>query len=337
MDQRHSSYSITFRVLTLVCLFTWNGFVPSTVAQELPELISVTKIWDQAPHNAFTDLVRFNDKWFCTFREGEHHVYGEDGKIRVITSDDGKQWKSAALLEENGVDLRDPKLTVTPDGRLMLVMGGSVYEDRTLISRQPRVSFSSDGSTWTPLEAILETGDWLWRVTWHNRQAYGATYRATADTLWQLALVRSEDGVRWDQVTRLDLHGKPNETTLRFLPDGEMVALVRREGGDRNAWIGTSLPPYTDWAWDDAGHFIGGPNFIILPDDSMWAAGRNPDGPTTSLGKLTRDTYQPLLTLPSGGDTSYPGLVWHNGILWISYYSSHEGKTSIYLARVKLP
>ena len=37
-----------------------------------------------------------------------------------------------------------------------------------------------------------------------------------------------------------------------------------------------------------------------------------------------------------GGDTSYPGLLWHDGVLWVSYYSSHEGKTSIYLARVKV-
>ena len=43
-----------------------------------------------------------------------------------------------------------------------------------------------------------------------------------------------------------------------------------------------------------------------------------------------------FLTLPSGGDTSYAGLVWHEGLLWMSYYSSHEGKTSIYLAKVRL-
>ena len=31
-----------------------------------------------------------------------------------------------------------------------------------------------------------------------------------------------------------------------------------------------------------------------------------------------------------------PGLVWHDNLLWMSYYSSHEGKTSIYLAKIKL-
>ena len=43
------------------------------------------------------------------------------------------------------------------------------------------------------------------------------------------------------------------------------------------------------------------------------------------------------LTLTSSGDTSYPGLVWHNGLLWMSYYSSHEGKSAIYLAKIQVP
>ena len=46
--------------------------------------------------------------------------------------------------------------------------------------------------------------------------------------------------------------------------------------------------------------------------------------------------YEPALTLPSGGDTSYAGMVWHEGQLWVSYYASHEGKTAIDLARVKV-
>ncbi len=43
-----------------------------------------------------------------------------------------------------------------------------------------------------------------------------------------------------------------------------------------------------------------------------------------------------LLLFPSGGDTSYPGLVWDKNQLWMSYFSSHEGKSAIYLARVVL-
>ena len=49
---------------------------------------------------------------------------------------------------------------------------------------------------------------------------------------------------------------------------------------------------------------------------------------------MTTSSYEPALTLPSGGDTSYAGMVWHDDFLWMSYYSSHEGGTSIYLAKV---
>ena len=52
---------------------------------------------------------------------------------------------------------------------------------------------------------------------------------------------------------------------------------------------------------------------------------------------MDEKSITPVLAFPSGGDTSYAGQVWYDDILWISYYSSHEGKTSIYLAKVKLP
>ena len=54
------------------------------------------------------------------------------------------------------------------------------------------------------------------------------------------------------------------------------------------------------------------------------------------LARMTKDSYEPVLRLPSGGDCSYPGMVEHDGLLWMSYYSSHEGKTSIYLARIEV-
>ena len=78
---------------------------------------------------------------------------------------------------------------------------------------------------------------------------------------------------------------------------------------------------------------------IRLPDGRFVAAVRLYDGAArTSLAWLDPEagTLAEFLKLPSGGDTSYPGLVWKDGILFVSYYSSHEGKTSIYLAKVKV-
>src|ERR1044071_3170971 len=90
----------------------------STASAATPEVVSVKKIWDKGKHNAFTDLVRFKDKWFCVFRESEAHV-GGNGVIRVLTSADGEEWTLAATVAEEGIDLRDPKVSVTPKGKLM--------------------------------------------------------------------------------------------------------------------------------------------------------------------------------------------------------------------------
>ena len=160
-----------------------------------PAIVSVARIWDTGAHNAFTDLIRWRDRWYCTFREGDEHV-GGDGRIRVLVSTDGEAWTSAALVGETGIDLRDPKLSITPDGRLMIVAGGSVYEGKRYLGRQPRVTFSQDGIKWSAPQRILEEGDWLWRVTWHDGRAYGVTYRTLPGDAseWALTLVSSADG-----------------------------------------------------------------------------------------------------------------------------------------------
>ena len=331
--------SFIFTVFVIFCVGSglWGD---STCCEKVnidPSIVEVTKIWDEAPHNAFTDLIRFNEKWYCTFREADSHAGGKDGKIRVIVSEDGNKWSSSALLTEEGVDLRDPRMSITPDGKLMLVMGGSVYDGKKFISRQPHVAFSKDGCDWTPTKKILSEGDWLWRVTWYKAKAYGVSYKTEPEQDWSLTLFTTEDGLKYDEICKLDVPGNANETTLRFWPSGEMIALVRREGDNKKAWIGSSKAPYTKWNWNETEHQIGGPNFIILPDGKMYAGGRNYIDPvSTMIGTLTPDSYEPIITLPSGGDTSYPGMVWHENLLWVSYYSSHEEKTCIYMAKIKL-
>ncbi len=84
---------------------------------------------------------------------------------------------------------------------------------------------------------------------------------------------------------------------------------------------------------------IGGPQMLILPDGSVVAAVRLHDRRVrTSLCRIdpAAATFTETLVLPSGGDTSYAGLALHDGRLWVSYYSSHEGKAAIYLAQAAL-
>ena len=309
------------------------------------ELVDVDKIWDKAPHSAFTDLVRWNERFYCAFREGRGHV-STDGKIRILQSQDGNDWESAALVTLEGYDLRDAHLSVTPDGRLMLLGGAAPRkQDNQRAPTGTFVCFSTDGKLWTKPQIIVEPGRWLWCVTWHKGKAYGISY-AAGDRMPYLELFVSENGTDYQcYVDKLYGTGYPTEVTLRFDTDGTCYALVRRDRRNKessSALLGVSQPDYKKWVWHDLGasfNGFGGPNFIKIPGGHWIGAGRMHEG-----GAHTALTYidvnngamTKLLKLPSGRDTSYPGLVWHEGMLYVSYYSGHEGKTSIYLAKLKV-
>ncbi len=306
---------------------------------ETPNLVSVRKIWDAAPHSAFTDLIRHRGSWFCAFREGERHALCV-GTIRILESADLVVWTSAAAIAEDGVDLRDPHFCARPDGKLELVMGGTYFSDGAYTGRRPRISLSSDGRSWTAPRPILAEGDWLWRVSRRETdgRAYGISYRLPRRNFWTVHLMESADGADWEETAKLDVLGKPNEATIRFRPDGSAVALVRRESGAAKAWIGTAAPPYREWRWTAAAHYVGGPNFLVAPDGALWAAGRfvRRGKASTALARMTETEIEPVLFLPSGGDCSYPGMALEGERLALSYYSSHEGKSMVYLAEISL-
>ncbi|MHC4508543.1 MAG: hypothetical protein ACYTAO_06220 [Planctomycetota bacterium] len=309
------------------------------------EVVEVRKIWDQAPHNAFTDLVRWNDAFYCAFREGRGHV-STDGRIRILESKEADTWASAGLISLDGYDLRDAHLSVTPDGRLMLIGGAAPRKrDNQSAPTGAFVSFCKDGRQWTTPKIVVEPGRWLWCITWNNGKAYGVSYTAGPGDRY-LDLLISDDGIHYEpHVARLFEQGRPTETTLRFDSEGTCYALVRRdryETAPTSAFLGISKPDYKQWQWKDLGadfNSFGGPNFIQIWGGHWLAAGRMHDGGShTALCYLDVEngTMTKLTRLPSGGDTSYPGLVWHNETLYMSYYSSHKAKTSIYLARLKI-
>jgi hypothetical protein len=321
-------------------LLLFSLLVSTAIAEDAGrlELVESRRIWDKAPHNAFTDLIRFKDRWYCVFREGKGHV-SPYGALRVITSLDGRQWESAALITSANSDLRDAKITVTPDGRLMLA-GAEAMNKPVTHKHQSLVWFSEDGRNWTDKYEVGDRDNWLWRITWHKDKCYGWGYGCRNDNRG-VRLFRSSDGKSFETlIKKASVEGTyPNETSIVFLADDSCYCLLRQDGSPNNGFLGKSRPPYKEWSWKKLNLRIGGPHMIRLRDGRFLAAVRLYDSPVrTSLCWL--DPEQGLLTealrLPSGGDTSYAGLVWHDDHLWISYYSSHEGKTSIYLAKVKV-
>jgi hypothetical protein len=307
-------------------------------SSQAAELVSAKRIWDAAPHNAFTDLVHHRGEWLCVFREGQGHV-SPDGAVRVLASNDGENWTSAAVLRSARGDLRDPKIVPAPGGRLFLTAAIALPQPGPV--RHQTVAWSSkDGREWSEPFDIGDPNVWMWRVVWRKRVAYGIGYDTNGEDFVRLYRSRGRDGRSFETVLpTLFEQGEPNESGIAFEPDGTAICLLRRDGNPGSGFVGRAKAPYKDWVWKDLGVRIGGPQCLRLNDGRVVGAVRLYDGGArTSLvwvdslaGKITE-----FLKLPSGGDTSYPGLVWREGLLWVSYYSSHEGKTSIYLAKVRL-
>ena len=338
----HKAINVLILAIALVQVVFTSG-----ISQNTADAISVTKIYSDSNYNAFTSLVKFNGKFYCAFRSGERHVYGRDGVIKVISSSDGKTWEPVATISKKGYDLRDPKLSITPNGRMLVNMGGSVYQEKKLMAAISHISISNKrGTSFSSPKPIRlkskRSADhlWLWRLTWHEGTGYGGIYfidqRSTSDSA-SIQLVKTTNGRDYQKVTELKLAGKPSESTIRFQPDGEMIMLIRNDLGDKKAYVGRSKAPYLHWNIIKLPVSVGGPDFIGLSDGYFIGGGRI-NGKYTGLFRFTRTgEFREMKKLPSNADSSYPGFVIEKGSLYVSYYSSHETpKTAIYFAKIPL-
>lgn len=308
-------------------------------------LIEWTKrLWFKGHHNAFTDLCSFNNQLLCCFREAGNHV-SPDGKIRILTLNKNGVVISNCLLQQTNVDMRDPKLSVMPDGNLLLI-GYCRYTDKNQnwLYSKPCSWVSQDGKSWSTKQDLGQKNWWLWRVTWFQKDAFGFAYNRNRNAihLYKGNPRRTFHTLK-ENVLSLQTHGLgyPNESDMAFTKDGTSYAIVRRDADTFSAQLGSSKPPYKYWNWRDLGDYIGGPTMHLLNDKTALVAGR-----TFCNGKaktaiwslcLEKAILQPELILPSSGDTSYPGLIIEGDVAYLSYYSCHiDQKSSIYLAKLAL-
>ena len=240
-------------------------------------------------------------------------------------------------MEWDGGDVRDPKLSITAEGALML--NSAVYFTDAVdgVARQSITWLTTDGEDWGSVYACPSGADtWRWSTSWSGGMGYsvGYTGKDEAGTLY-----RTVDGKQWEPLVEdFFPEGEGNETALVFGPDGVFYCLLR-DGPGGEAHLGVAEPPYREWTWTALGKQIGGPEMIRLADGRLLAAVRlHEDGPRTAVCWVDPDagTLTEILDVPSGGDTSYAGFVEYADGVWMSYYSSHEEKSAIYLAKLRL-
>lgn len=339
----------------------WWATAPGGVwADQWPavNVSNVRRVFHNGEHNAFTDLVRFQGRFYLTFRScPDGHGVHPTASIIILASDDGRTWEQVHRFGVERRDTRDPHFLVF--GEKLFVYTGTWYSGETSLKPDEYdlnlhlgyAVWSQDGGRWHGPVLLEGTfGHYIWRAGAFGGKAYLCGRRKREFRVGprgegrdvESVMLESEDGLIWRK-RALFQEVQGDETAFRFEPDGSVIAIARR--GRDTAQLLQSRPPYLQWQRTELDRYIGGP-LLVRWGERYVVGGRKTlgnVGPKTALYWLAEGRLRELAELPSGGDNSYPGFVELSPTrALVSWYSSHEqdaqGKTmtAIYLTDLEL-
>jgi hypothetical protein len=219
------------------------------------------------------------------------------------------------------------------------------------------VSISEDGMTWSDFQPVGPSG-WLF---WRPKSADGNTWYVPA--YWwdhgKSVLLRSLDGLEWEQVSTIYDGEGNDETAIEFLPDGRLLATARLEvtpdtltgHKDASTLLAVAEPPFDRWSYHKSQVTrLDGP-VLFTHAGRVFAVARHQDGKRgplmrlggvwsrkrTALYEVTEEGLTHLSDLPSAGDTSYAGVVLRDGFAYIDYYTSAIQRDYPWLLGMFLP
>lgn len=319
--------------LCAICLAS-----PSAFADEAPDTVKpreVRKVFADGKHNAFTALAKFQDQYWLAFRTGKDHN-SKDGDIVVLRSEDAKTW-TEALRQSAGGDDRDPQVLVAGKRLILYDFVEDAKDSRTY------ASFTEDGKTWTKPQSAYEPPFLIWQPCAFKGKYYSGAHKIdnkSAGKNRAVHLIVSDDGLDWKKISTIRAGSWESETTIHFDAKGGLTAFLRQKYGSPQPQILESAPPYTEWKSRNPNvpHFSGHSAHTFNGVD--YVISRTMDYASKKIG-CTIYTYaggklHPYCVLPAGGDCAYSGAVQSGEDMLVSYYSSHEGPTNIYLAVVPL-
>ena len=290
-------------------------------------------IWHGENYASFTSLVFYKGYFYCSFRNANKHAdsSGNDcGIIKIIRSKQGDVWEDYLSFSEKGYDLRDPQMSITPDNVIMLLTNKVQYKDGKVVYRQTCYSFIDDDHSSSPLSPIefdpVLVNNWLWNVEWIKNKAYGFIY------IPYFALVESQDGVHYHIINKINLDDTPSEASL-IKKWRKRVAVVRR-----NTTTMIGVYKNKKWEWFDSELKIACPKLFKIRGKIYLLGRYYGETKQTALFLLdeNKHTLDYLIGIPGKTDCAYPGIVYKDKMLYVSYYSGDGKNSDIYFAKIKL-
>lgn len=302
--------------------------------------------WNEAPHNAFTDLIKFQNVYYCAFREASGHD-SLDGKIRVIRSFDSQKWEAFTLiLPQTGEDFRDAHFYVDNDDVLSVAIHSRF---RNGVAKNHFYKLNNGQFEQFP-NPLTDNDYWLWNFAVYKNQLYSIGYNikqvcfsSASSQKLKIALFQSTNPGFTDFTSNISTNWItddflcPSEASFVFTPDSSLIAIIRDGATQGASHIGVSKYPYNNWTWQQFPYFVRGPKLVLLPDGKIFlGAGSMVNYNNTYYAILNPNTFEveKLRVFPSGGDNGYPGVIIEGNTALISYYSSHEGNARVYIERI---
>jgi len=318
------------------------------------EVQNIRRVFHNGEHNAFTDMIRFNGKYYLTFRScPDGHMVHPTASVIVLASDDTKSWKQVHRFNVRHRDTRDPHFLAFK-GKLFIYTG-TWYSGETTLPRDKYdlnqhlgyAVWSDDGETWSDPMLLEGTfGHYIWRAAAYGDTAYLCGRRKIDYDIMAKGegreitslMLESDDGLIWRKKAVFQPTGG-DETAFQFDSKGNVTAIARSYG--RNpAQVLRAAAPWTDWQKIKLDRYIGGPLLVSWGNRQVVGGRELTDGGSRmSMYWVVENSLRKFAELPSGGDTSYPGFIeldlTHAVMSW---YSSHEKDaggqtiTAIYIA-----
>lgn len=200
------------------------------------------------------DILRHDGADYFAFRTAPSHFASAETVLYVLRSDDGRETWSHELTLDLGTDLREPRF-LSLDGQLILYFAVLGTNPADFEPQGTMLVERRGPSDWTAPERLGDEDDTLipWRLEVRDGRAMMLGYRggegvydfdsglAAGNPGIEVVWLGSEDGRTWtpwvEGAESGVVHvGGGSETSLAFLDDGSIVAVMRNEAGDEDGW-----------------------------------------------------------------------------------------------------
>ena len=211
--------------VALVLIINGRSILSQARAAELPKVgvSHVRRVFHNGEHNAFTDLIRFRERFYLTFRScPDGHAVHPTSSIIILASEDAQNWQQVHRFHVEKRDTRDPHFLVFRDK--LFVYTGTWYsgdgplprEDYDLNLHLGFAVWSENGAKWNGPSMLEGTfGHYVWHANSFAGKAYLCGRRKHDFAVGpkgegravESVMLESDDGLIWRK--RAALSGKP--------------------------------------------------------------------------------------------------------------------------------